>query len=76
MILESDFLTAVERKAGTLTSPFASAPRIRVASYFLAFHPDQSARPATRKFTDWIRASVPKPNRPRVGATAASRGQS
>jgi LysR family glycine cleavage system transcriptional activator len=71
VILESDFLTSAERKAGMLTSPFSSAPRIRVLSYFLAFRAEQSTRPACRTFIDWIRASVPKPNRPGSSAKAS-----
>jgi LysR family glycine cleavage system transcriptional activator len=68
VILESDFLTSAERNSGMLTAPFASAPRLQVMSYFLAFSPERSARPACRKFIDWIRASIPKPNRPGPGS--------
>jgi LysR family glycine cleavage system transcriptional activator len=67
VILESDFLTAAERAAGTLAAPFASAPRLQVLSYFLACAPERTMRPACRKFIDWIRASIPKPNRPGPG---------
>ena len=67
VILESDFLTSGERKAGTLTAPF-TGPRVQVLSYFLAFASENANREATRLFIDWVRASVPRQNRPATTA--------
>jgi len=64
VILESDLLTAVERKAGTLVAPFRDGPRIRTLSYYLAYRSGRALKPACRTFIDWLRGTVPVPNRP------------
>jgi LysR family transcriptional regulator, glycine cleavage system transcriptional activator len=64
VILESDLLTAVERKARALVAPFRTGPRIRRLSYYLAYRGDRALKPASRAFIDWIRDAIPKSNRP------------
>ncbi len=66
VILESDLLTAAERKARTLVAPFRAGPRIRTLSYYLVHRGDQISKPARRTLIDWLRDAVPKTNRPIV----------
>ena len=64
VILESDFLTAVEREAGTLVAPFLKGPHLRTLSYYLVYRTGRTLKPACHVFIDWLRDAVPKPNRP------------
>lgn len=64
VILESDLLTAAERKARTLVAPFRAGPRIRTVSYYLVHRADGPLKPACRVFIDWLCAALPDRNRP------------